>query len=139
MTAFVKEAKPTELENKTPDVSNLATRFTLTTVENKIKTDYNAKVTEIENILNSHNHGKYITTSDFHTLAADVFDTRLAQANLKTKRDFDTKSSRINKKIRENKIKNLLVKNDLNKLKTFDSSYFIDKSHFEEECTKQVF
>ena len=32
-----------------------------------------------------------------------------------------------------NKTKNLLVENELKKLKTFDSSYFIGKSHFEEE------
>ena len=36
MTDFVKEAKLTELENKIPDISNLATKTALTTVENKI-------------------------------------------------------------------------------------------------------
>ena len=36
MTDFVKEAKLTELENKIPDVSNLATKTALTAVENKI-------------------------------------------------------------------------------------------------------
>ena len=36
-------------------------------------------------------------------------------------------------KITENKTGYLLAKNELNKLKTFDSSYFIGKSHFEEE------
>ena len=36
----------------------------------------------------------------------------------------------------ENKTENLLVKNELNKLKTFDSSYFIGKSHFEEDGTQ---
>ena len=36
MTDFIKEAKLTELENKTPDISNLATKPALTTVENKI-------------------------------------------------------------------------------------------------------
>ena len=30
----------------------------------------------------------------------------------------------------------MLVKNELNKLKTFDSSYFIGKSHFEEDGTQ---
>ena len=65
----------TELENKIPDISNLATKTALTTVENKIpsvsnlvkKTDYNTKVTEIENKLNNHNHDKYITTPEFNT------------------------------------------------------------------------
>ena len=70
MTDFVKEEKLTELENKIPDISNLATTTALTAVENKIpsvgslvkKTDYNTKVTEIENKLNNHNHDKYIDT-----------------------------------------------------------------------------
>ena len=53
-----------------------------------------------------------------------------------TKTDFDAKLSRINKKITENKRQNLLVENELNKLKTFDSSYFIGKSHFEEDVTQ---
>ena len=68
VTDFVKKVKLTELENKIPDSSNLATKPALTTVENKIpnvnnlvkKTDYNTKVTEIENKLNNHNHDKYI-------------------------------------------------------------------------------
>ena len=34
------------------------------------------------------------------------------------------------------KKKHLLVEIELNKLKTFDSGYFIGKSHFEEECTQ---
>ena len=42
------------------------------------KTDYNTKVTEIENKLNNHNHGKYIDTSEFNKLAADVPNARLA-------------------------------------------------------------
>ena len=35
-----------------------------------------------------------------------------------------------------NKSKNLLVENELKRLKTFDLSYFIDKSHFEEDGTQ---
>ena len=52
------------------------------------KTDYNTKVTEIENKLNNHNHDKYIDTQEFNKLAA-VFNARLAQANLVTKTTFD--------------------------------------------------
>ena len=40
--------------------------------------------------------------------------------------------SSLNRKITKNKSKHLLVENELNKLKTFDSGYFIGKSHFEE-------
>ena len=50
-----------------------------------------------------------------------------------TKTDFDAKLSSPNRKIMENKTENSLVKNELNKLKTFDSDYFIGKSRFEED------
>ena len=60
-------------------------------------------------------------------MAADVFNARLAQANLTTKIDFDAKFSSLNRKITANKTKHLLVENELKKLKTSDSGYFIDK------------
>ena len=90
----------TTVENKIPSISNLATKTALTAIENKIpsinglvkKTDNNTKITDIENILNNHNHDKYVATSEFNTLAANVFNARLAQANLITKTDFDAKS-----------------------------------------------
>ena len=69
----------------------------------------------------------------FNKLAVDVFNARTAQANLVTKTDFDAKLSSLNRKITSNKTKHVLVENELNKLKTFDSSYFIGKSHFEED------
>ena len=53
-----------------------------------------------------------------------------------TKIDFDAKLSSRNRKITANKSKNLLVENELKRLKTFDSSYFIGKSHFEEDGTQ---
>ena len=70
----------TELENRIPDISNLGIKTVLTTVENKIldvsnlvkKTDYNTKVTETEKKLTDHNYDKYIDTSEFDKLAADV-------------------------------------------------------------------
>ena len=52
-----------------------------------------------------------------------------------TKTDFDGKLSRINRKITEIKTDYVLVKNELNKLKTFDSGFFIGKSHFKEDGT----
>ena len=78
----------------------------------------------------------YITTPEFNTMAASVFNARLAQANLITKTDFDAKLSSLNRKITSNKTKHLLVENELKKLKTFDSSYFRGKSHFEEDGTE---
>ena len=52
------------------------------------KIDYNTKISEPEKKLTNHNHDKYITTPDFNTMAASVFNARLAQANLITKTDF---------------------------------------------------
>ena len=125
-------------------MSTFATKTALTAVENKMpvvsrlvkKTHSNTKITEIEKKLSDHNHDKYITTPEFNTLAADLFNARLAQVNLITKTAFDAKLSSLYRKITTNKTKNLLVENELNKLKTFDSSYFIDKSHFEEDGTQ---
>ena len=97
------------------------------------KTNYNTKITEIEKKLTDHNHEKYITTPEFNTLAVVVFNARLAQINLITKADFEAKLSSLNIKITANKTKNLVVENELKKLKNFGSSYFIGKSHFEEE------
>ena len=90
-------SKITEIEGKIPSISGLATNAALTAVENKIpnisslvkKTDYNTKITEIEKKLTDHNHDKYIITPGFNTLAANVFNARLSQTNLITKRDFD--------------------------------------------------
>ena len=50
-----------------------------------------------------------------------------------TKTDFDAKLSSLNRKITSNKLKHLLVENELKKLKPSDLSYFIGKSHFEED------
>ena len=72
----------------------------------------------------------------FHKLAADVFNARIAQANLIAKTDFDDKLSNLNRKIISNKTKHVLVQNEFKKLQTFDSSYFRGKSHFEEDGTQ---
>ena len=69
-------------------------------------------------------------------MAASVFNARLARASLIAKTDFDAKLSSRNKKLTSNKSKHLLVENELKKLKTFDSSYFIGKIHFEEDGTQ---
>ena len=131
VTNFVKKAKHTELENKIPDINNSETKTALTTVENKIldvsnlvqKIDYNTKITETDNKLNNHNHDKYIDTQEYNKLDADVFNVRIAEEKLITKTDFDAKLSSLNKKNTSNKTKHLLFENELNELKTFDSSY----------------
>ena len=80
-------------------------------------------------MLVNHNHDKYIDTQAFNKLTADVSNARLAQANLMTKTEF----SNLHRKITANKSKCLIVENELDKLKTFDLSYFIGKSHVEED------
>ena len=70
------------------------------------KTDFNTKVTEIE---------------------AKIPDV----SNLLKKTDFDTRFKKISDKVTKNKTKHLLVENELKKLKTFDSSYFLGKNYFE--------
>ena len=102
---------------KNPDVSSLVK-----------KTDYNTKISEIENKVNDHNHGKYITTPEFNTLAVRVFNAGLAQANLVTKGDFNVKLRSLNKKINSNKTKHLLVENQLKTLNNFDAAYFRGKN-----------
>ena len=109
----------------------------MTTIENKIpsinglvkKTDYNTEITDVENKLNNHNHDKYVATSEFNTLAANVFNARLAQENLITKTDFDAKLSSLNRKITANKTKHFLNDNDL--------SYYRGKQYFDEGSGKQ--
>ena len=105
VTDFIKKTKLTELESKIPDVSSLAKKIALTSVENEIpdvsslakKTNYDTKTSELEKKLTNHDHDKYITTPEFNTLAADVFNARLAQVNLVAKTDFDAKLSSLNR------------------------------------------
>ena len=97
------------------------------------KTDYSSKITkisEIESKVNDHNHDKYITTPEFNTLAARIFNARLAQANLVTKADFDAKLQSLNKNINPNKTKHLLVEYEIKKkLNNFDAAYFGGKNY----------
>ena len=96
--------KLTELENKAPNISNLATKTVLTAVEKKPsvsnlvkKADYNTDISELEKKLTNHNHDKYVATSEFNTSAANVFNARLGQTNLITKTDFNGKLSSLNR------------------------------------------
>ena len=91
----------TAVENKIPDVSGLVK-----------KTDYDTKISEIENKVNDHNHDKYITTPEFNTLAAKVFNGRLAQADLVTKTDYDATLKKIIDRIASNKSKNVLAESE---------------------------
>ena len=52
---------------------------------------------------------------------------------MERKPDFDNTASSLNIKIAESKIKNGSIENELKKIKAFDLSYFVSKSHFEED------
>ena len=66
----------------------------------------------IENRVNDHNHGKYITTPEFDTVAASVFNARLAaQTDLIKRPEFDFKLKGISDRVTKNKTKHLLVEN----------------------------
>ena len=47
------------------------------------------------------------------------------------KTDFDAKLSSLNRKITKKKTDHLIFKNELSKIKTFDSCYYNGKSYFE--------
>ena len=94
-----------------PNITGLATNSALNTVENKIpnaislvkRTDYNAKVNEIEKKVTDHNHDKYVTTPELNTLTAENVAARLAQANLLTNTNFYIKIMSLNNTINSNK------------------------------------
>ena len=60
------------------------------------KKDYNGKISDINKKVIDHDHDKYITTSEFNKLTTQNFATRLSQANLVTRTDFDMKLTNLN-------------------------------------------
>ena len=91
-------SKISEIEGKIPRVTGLATNLALTVIENKMPdvsslvkmADYNTKISDLEKKIIDNNHDKYITTPDFNTLAADVFNARIRVANLISQIDLET-------------------------------------------------
>ena len=83
----------TAVENKVPDISNLGTKTALTNLSNSVpdistlikKSDYDTKIKEIEN--------KYVSNTGF--------DSKLAQANVITKRIFDAKIIKVENNIKK--------------------------------------
>ena len=77
-------AKMNEVKGEIPNITNLANTSVLTAVENEItnvsnlvkKTDYNTKISEIENKIDTDpDHDKYITTQEFNKLTSENFKT----------------------------------------------------------------
>ena len=78
------------MKGEIPNITNLATKPSLTAVENKIpnvsnlvkKTDFNTKINDIEKKITDHDHSnKYITTTECNKLTSENFAARLKQAN----------------------------------------------------------
>ena len=80
-------AKITEVKNKIPHITNLATTTALTAIENKIP-----------------DHSKYITTPEFNKITAENFAARLSQTNLASKNDV---AVLVNKTELDDKLRNL--------------------------------
>ena len=91
----------TDIEGKIPSISGLATKTSLTAVKNKIpnikslvkKQIITQKFLKLKRNLLIIIMINVLRHPEFNTLAADVFNARLAQANLITKTDFDAKLS----------------------------------------------
>ena len=107
VTKDVYNAKIKNIEDKIPDITNLATKTALNAVENKVpnvifnlvkKTDYNTNINEIEKKISDHIHDKYITIPEFNKLTSKSFAARLKQANLVNKTEFDNKLTKCNKR-----------------------------------------
>ena len=88
----------------------------------------NKKISKVERKIP--NHDKYITTPEFHKFTAENFTTRLKQANLVTKTDFDNKLTSFNKQITPNKTKHLEVQKKVDNLITKDYNFFLGRIYF---------
>ena len=70
------------------------------------KTDYNTKISELENkVTTDHDHDKYFTTQEFNRLTSEKFTARLKRANLASKNDI---ANFVKKTGFHEKLKNLL-------------------------------
>ena len=132
--------KITELENKIPDISNLATKTALTMVENKIPSIGNlatkAELTTVEN--------KIPNISNLATKAAlTTLENKIANiSNLATKTIVNNVEDKIpnivillKKSDYNTKITN--IENNVRQLQAYDLSYFKGKQYFDEGSGKQ--
>ena len=109
-------SKITEVEGKIPSINGLATSSALIPVENKIL--------EVSNLA---------TTSALIAVENKIPDV----TNLVTKTDFDTRLKALSDRVTKNKSKDLLLDNELKKLKAFDSGYFGGKNYFDADDGRQ--
>ena len=113
------------IEDKTPDITNLATNTTLNVKINVVKNEMPSITNLSTATALTPDHSKYIINSGIHKLTAWNLAARLAQtnftrkndiANFVKKADFDSKLKQWNIKVTSNKTKDVLVENELNEL-----------------------
>ena len=104
-----------------PGVCSLAANTALTAVANKTpsvsslvrKKNYDAKISELEKKFLIKIMTNILLPQSLNTLAASVFNAKLPQANLITRRDFDAILSSLSRKNTKDKSKLLFVENNL--------------------------
>ena len=84
-------AKINEAKGEIPSTANLATTISLAAVENKIPS------VKIEKKTTDHNHDEYTATPEFNKLLSENFAARFKQANVVSETDFDNKLKNLNK------------------------------------------
>ena len=134
------EKKIGDADKKIPDTSGLVTTSVLNTkigeLENKIPNTSNLMTTSILNIKLSEadkkipDNSKYILTQEFNKLTVENFATRIKQADLVNKNDFDNKLTSFNRPITTNKTKHLKVQKNLNSLITKDNNFLLGRIYF---------
>ena len=142
------DAKIKNIEDKIPDISNLATKSNLNTKINEVKNEIPSitglatitALTAVENKIPS--FGGLGTIS-----ALTAVENKIPSiSSLVKKTDYDINVGEIenrmiilNKKIASNKTKDISVENELKKLKTIDSSYFRGKNYFDEDGNQNYY
>ena len=71
-----------------------------------------------------------VKKTDFNTKVTEIEDKISNDTNLVKKTDLDTKLKKISDKVTKNQSKHLLVENEIKKLKEFDLSYFRGENYF---------
>ena len=121
------DAKIKNIEDKIPDISNLATKS-------------NTKINEVKNEIPS-------ITGLATTSALTAVENKIPSiSNLVKKTDYDAKVEEVEnkminlyRKIVSNKTKDISIENELKKLKTFDLSYFRGKNYFDEDGNQNYY
>ena len=96
------------------------------------KTDYNAKILDIEY--------RYFTTADYNKFTSQTLDAKIKQEELFDKSAIAgfTNNADLNKKVETlaRKAELKAEQNKITKWQAFNSSYFRGKSHFEDDGTQ---